>query len=94
MRPAEAVYLDWPDVDLVGGRVIVWADRAKTGKRRNAFLPPRAVAALANLGHRDGRVFRTDPRSPGGGQPYADNGGRWGGQIKKAWHGAGCAAQD
>jgi len=88
MRLAEAVYLDWTDVDLIGGRIIVWADRTKTGKRRNVLLPSRAIVALANLPHRDGAVFRTDPRSPGRGQPYAENGGRYGGQIKTAWRGA------
>jgi integrase len=82
-RMAEAVYLDWRDVDLTGGRAIFWADRTKGGKRRNATLPPRVVAALANLPHREGPVFLSDKL-----RPYADRHGSYGGQIKKGWKGA------
>lgn len=82
-RMAEAVYLDWRDVDLAGGRAIFWADRTKAGKRRNAFLPPRAVAALANLPRREGSVFLSDK-----GRPYTDRRGAYGGQIKNGWKGA------
>jgi len=82
-RMAEAVYLDWRDVDLTGARAIFWADRTKAGKRRNAALPPRVVAALANLPHREGPVFILDK-----GRPYVDRGGAYGGQIKKGWYGA------
>ena len=65
---SEAIYLSWDDrsVDLTGGRVIFWADRTKAKKRRVAEMPPRVVAALANLPHRDGPVFRHN-----GGQAYA-----------------------
>ena len=79
----EAVYLDWRDVDLVGARAIFWADRTKTGKRRNAHMPPVVVAALASLPHREGAVFLSDK-----GGPYADRRGAYGGQIKKGWKGA------
>jgi integrase len=82
-RMAEAIYLDWRDVDLVGGRAIFWADQTKAGKRRNAHLPPRVVAALANLVHREGPVFLSDK-----GRPYADRRGAYGGQVKSAWRGA------
>jgi integrase len=82
-RMAEAVYLDWRDVDLGGARAIFWADQTKGGKRRNATLPPRVVAALANLPHREGPVFRSDK-----GAPYADRRGAYGGQIKNGWKGA------
>jgi integrase len=82
-RMAEAVYLDWRDVDLAGGRAIFWGDRTKSGKRRNAVLVPRIIAALANLPHRVGSVFRRPD-----GQPYADRRGAYGGQVKRAWHGA------
>ena len=83
-RLAEAIYLEWRDVDLVGARAIFWANRTKSGKRRNAALPPRVVSALACLANRDGPVFRT-----GSGAPYAvrDSYGG-GGQIKTAWRGA------
>lgn len=79
-RMSEATELDWRDVDLVGARAIFW--RTKNGRRRVAALPPRVVVALANLPHRDGAVFRS-PRGA-----YADRGRTYGGQIKKAWHGA------
>jgi integrase len=82
-RMAEAVYLDWRDVDLTGARAIFWADQTKAGKRRNAALPPRVVAALANLPHREGPAFISDK-----GRPYADRRGSYGGQIKKGWKGA------
>lgn len=86
-RMSEALYLEWRDVDLVNGRVIFWADRTKAKKRRNVELPPRVVAALADLpfglnGGRQGAVFR---RSDG--RPYAAR-SAGGGQIKKAWAGA------
>jgi integrase len=80
-RMAEAIYLDWRDVDLTGARAIFW--RTKSGKRRNAHLPPRVVAALAVLPHREGKVFQSDK-----GGPYADRRGSYGGQIKKGWKGA------
>jgi integrase len=79
-RLSEGIYLDWRDVDLVGARAIFW--QTKSGKRRNAALPPRVVAALANLPQRTDRVFRSARGV------YADRGGRYGGQIKSAWKGA------
>ena len=56
-RLSEAVYLEWRDVDLIGARAIFWPDRTKSKRRRNVHLPPRIIAALANLPHRDGMVF-------------------------------------
>jgi hypothetical protein len=60
--------LSWDDrsFGLTGGRVIFWADRTKAKKRRVAEMPPRVVAALANLPHRDGPVLRHND-----GEPYA-----------------------
>jgi integrase len=80
-RMAEAIELEWLDVDLVGARAILW--RTKGGKRRDAQLPPRVVAALANLPHREGPVF-LGPH----GRPYVDRERRYGGQVKTAWAGA------
>jgi integrase len=81
---SEALELDWQDVDLVGARAILWRTKGRKRRpRRNAQLPPRVVAALANLPHRDGPVF-LGPH----GQPYADRERRYGGQIKTAWAGA------
>lgn len=92
-RMTEALYLDWRDVDLTGARAIFWADRTKSGKRRDAYLPPRVVVALANLPHREGPVFRWQTRLRKDGTPrhtraYADRGRRYGGQIKTGWAGA------
>jgi integrase len=80
-RMSEALELEWRDVDLAGGRAIFW--KTKTGKRRVATLPPRAIAALAELPHREGHVFRS--RS---GKPYWSSDRNAGGQIKTAWKGA------
>jgi integrase len=81
-RIGEAIYLDWQDVDLTGARAIFWPDQTKSGQRRNAYLPPRVVAALANLPHREGAVFLSDRDIP-----YADRRGAYGGQIKNGWKG-------
>jgi integrase len=83
MRMAEALELDWRDVDLAGGRAILWPDQTKAKKRRNVALPPRVVAALANLPHRQGAVIRRPD-----GRPYADRRREGGGQIKTAWKAA------
>lgn len=94
-RMAEAIELEWRDVDLAGARVIFW--QTKSGARRVAMLPPRAVAALAALPHREGAVFRwqtTPPsnpkrkRAPARVRDYADRGRETGGHIRTAWKGA------
>lgn len=91
-RLAEALELDWRDVDLAGARAIFW--RTKSGGRRVAALPPRIVAALAALpagpdGAREGPVFRRKLRRAGAELlPYADKGRESGGQIKSGWKGA------
>jgi integrase len=90
-RMSEAIELEWRDLDLRGARAIFW--RTKGGKRRIAQLPPRIVATLAALPHREGPVFRweTTP-SPSGKatriSTYADHGRESGGQIKRGWAGA------
>ena len=81
-RLSEALYLDWRDVDLTGGRAIFWPARTKSRRRRDPELSPRVVGALANLPHRDGMVFRRPD-----GEPYTEKDGE-GGQIKRAWAGA------
>jgi integrase len=90
-RMAQAIELEWQDVDLVGARAIFW--RTKGRKRRNASLPPAVVAELANLPHREGKVFRwaTKPRKDGSVAriaDYADRERRAGGQIRRGWDGA------
>jgi len=79
MRMAEALELDWQDVDLVGARAILRADQTKGKKRRNVTLPPRLITTLANLQHREGAVIRRPD-----GIPYADRRREGGGQIKTA----------
>lgn len=83
-RLSEALELDWRDVDLTSARAIFW--KTKNGQRRNALLPPRVVAMLANLPHRDGPVFlwQVGKRQ----QAYANRQRIAGGQIKSAWKGA------
>jgi integrase len=81
-RISEAVELEWRDVDLVSARAILWPERTKNRRRLVLELPPRVVAALANLPNREGIVFRS-PRGP-----YADRGRDYGGQIKSGWRGA------
>jgi hypothetical protein len=48
----EALRLEWRDVDLTGGRAILW--KTKNGRRRDVTLPPRLVA----LPYLDGLVIR------------------------------------
>jgi integrase len=76
-RVSEALYLDWAQVDLQRGHVI-YLD-TKNGDDRGVPLHPAAIAALANLKHRKGAVFRRPD-----GEPYAPRDGE-GGQIKKAF---------
>ncbi len=78
-RLGETLSLDWSQVDLAAARVLVWADQTKAGRSRVVDLTPAAIRALANISHREGRVFRS--RS---GQPYAEieSGG---GQLRTAW---------
>jgi integrase len=88
-RLAEAIELDWRDVDLEAGHVIYWADQTKGGTRRDIELQPAAIAALSALPHRTGRVFKY--RLRGRLERYADYSVReriGGGQIQKAWEGA------
>lgn len=89
-RVSEALAVVWRNVDLSGGRVIFWGDTTKSGKRRNAGLAPRTVAALASLPEREGPVFQWAFQRGGVEivQPYADSEKMWGGQIKTAWRGA------
>jgi integrase len=79
-RLGEALALDWREVDLSRAHA-AFLD-TKNGERRGVPLHPRALAALANLPHRDGAVFRRPDK-----RPYAlkvDGGG----QIKRAFAGA------
>jgi integrase len=70
-RIGEALWLDWRDIDLTRGHVVFPIDpsdgrRTKNNEARGVPLHPRVRAALANLPHRDGEVFRRPD-----GLPYA-----------------------
>lgn len=78
-RLGEALALEWPQIDLSAGRVLVWADQTKADKARVVSLPPAAIGALARLPERTGRVFLSHR-----GEPYRSSDG-YGGQIKTAW---------
>ena len=80
MRMAEALEANWRDVDLQAGRLILWPDQTKAGKRHMVALPPRVVALFGPLPRREGPVIRKAD-----GTPYADRRREGGGQIKTAW---------
>lgn len=80
-RMSEALGLEWRDVDLQGGRATFWGEQTKSGRRRVARLPTRAVVCLAQMPHVADRVF-TVPT----GEPYSTSRERgYGGQVKTAW---------
>lgn len=85
-RMSEALYLDWHEVNLDQKTVVFinnTTQRTKNQQNRCVPLPPSAVAALANLGHREGAVFRRPD-----GKPYERKKKKGGGQIKTAFMGA------
>lgn len=77
-RVSEALYLDWDQVSLARAHA-EFLD-TKNGESRGVPLHPLVVAALANLRHREGAVFRTHK-----GLPYEPHPNEDGGQIKKAF---------
>lgn len=79
-RMAEALELDWTDVDLSAGWCVF--RKTKRGEPRGVPLHPSLIVALANLSHREGAVFRTHK-----GAPYYDAARLAGGQTKTAWRG-------
>jgi integrase len=80
-RLGEALHLEWSDVDLSGRRVR-FLD-TKNGESRGVPLNDDAFFALANMPHRDGRVFLTPA-----GTPYHDTRGLGGSPIKRAFNSA------
>jgi integrase len=89
-RIGEALWLDWHDVDLNRSHVTFPVDpnegrRTKNNEPRGVPLHPRVRAALANLSHRRGEVFRRPD-----GKPYErlrddENDTSAGNRIKKAF---------
>jgi integrase len=61
-RTGEALWLDWRMLDLA--RAHVTFPRTKNGEARGVPLHPRVVAAIANLKHRTGDVFRRPDGNP------------------------------
>ena len=96
-RITEALSLDWRQVDLSRCHVSILNEGAggagtKNGESRGVPLHPRAVAALANLPHREGKVFRRHygytnwkGEQKALGEAYSDRKGVGGGQVKTAW---------
>ena len=91
-RLGEALSLEWRNVDLRHNRVIL--TETKNTEDRIVDMPPRAVAALANLpGDRVGRVFLHPNGNPAINKtkmvPYRltseSKFGSGGGQIKRTW---------
>jgi len=85
-RCSEVLELDWSEVDLAHGQATFL--RTKNGHPRAVPLSPRVISELANLPHRDGRVFRKP-----GGRPYKDCGRTHGGQFAGAFKAACKAAE-
>lgn len=96
-RITEALMLDWRQVDLSRCHVSILNEESgghgtKSGLSRGVPLHPRAVAALANLPHRTGKVFRRHygytnwkGETKALGPAYSDRKGAGGGQVKTAW---------
>jgi integrase len=57
-RLSEAIELEWLDVNLIERRAVL--RNTKNGSSRGVPLHASVAVALANLPHREGRVFRTN----------------------------------
>jgi integrase len=81
-RLTEALDLLWDDVHLQESKVVFRAVKSQRGRERDrvARLTPAAIATLAGLPQKTGKVFRRDD-----GEPYVDRERKEGGQIKRAW---------
>jgi integrase len=92
-RIGEALWLDWSDVDLNRSHVvfpIVQSERRRTknNEARGVPLHPRVRAALANLPHREGEVFRRPDGLPYERLRVDTTDTSAGDRIKKAFAGA------
>jgi integrase len=84
-RAGEALWLDWRNVDL--SRAHVSFPKTKNGDARGVGLHSRVVAALANLPHRSGEVFRKPNGKPYS-RPQRDDDRSAGARIVKGFSGA------
>jgi integrase len=64
-RRAEALTLDWAEVNLKAGTILLLDGKTKSGKRRLLPLTPRAKAALKALQAQDGATGRVWSLKPG-----------------------------
>jgi integrase len=85
-RCGEALWLDWSHVDLNRSHVIF--GKTKNGEARGVPLHPRVCAALANLPHREGEVFRRPDGLPYERPDGDDENRSAGSRIKTAFQGA------
>src|SRR5262249_45320990 len=84
-RASEALWLNWRNVDLARRHVMFIG--TKNGESRGVPLHPRGLAALANLRHREGEVFRRPDGLPYERPKRVDDTSA-GSRIKKAFAGA------
>ena len=82
-RPAEALSLDWPDVDLKRQQAILTLGKV-IQKQWTVQLRLAAMQASASLLHRHGRVFRTWITSDDDGRGVIGE-GYTGGRFGTAW---------
>lgn len=61
LRTAEIERLEWRDVDLAGGFILVAADKAKTRSRRLVPILPNLARWLAPLASQQGKVWTGTP---------------------------------
>jgi integrase len=85
-RIGEALWLDWRNVDLQRAQVQFLDTKNNTD--RGVPLHPAVVAALANLGHRTGAVFRRPDGLPYAGLAERDDDTSAGSRIKTAFQAA------
>jgi integrase len=84
-RIGEALWLDWPNVDLTRRHVMF--SKTKNREARGVPLHERVVVALANLPNRVGEVFRRPDGLPYERPKHPDDTSA-GSRIKKAFAGA------
>ncbi len=63
LRTAEALRLEWQDIDFAQAHVVVEARKSKTASRRIVPLPENAAAWLAPYRERTGKVWELSPHS-------------------------------
>jgi integrase len=62
LRSAEALRLEWSDIDLAGGFITVASDKSKTRSRRLVPIAPNLAQWLAPYARRSGKVWTGSDR--------------------------------